>query len=383
MIMFPVLILLYLWWKRGRLGWNDLLSSAPFFAVSLAIGLVTVWFLNHHARAELIVLGGPLSRLACAGLAISFYLWKSILPFGLMTIYPMWKIDPPTPEQFLPWPILAALAWWLWTQRRGWGRHVILGLSFFLINLTPFLGLNAAAYMGFTWVMDHVLYLPIIGLIGLTVAGLDLLRARLSPATRPVGIGLVAVMVVLLAWSSHNYAGLYINLETLWGYTVQENPDAFLARNNLGFALAAKGRLDEAMDQFREALRINPRFPDAHANLGLMLQKSGRIPEAIAEFEIALAVDPAMAGTHYNLGVALAQSRRNAEAMEQYRQTLALDPGYINAYNNLGAELAEANRIPEAIEVFQAALRVAPDSPIIRNNLLSLQSAPKAVPAKK
>jgi protein O-mannosyl-transferase len=69
MVMFPVVLLLYAWWKRRRIGWGDLKRSAPFFVVSLVLGLVTIWFLYQHALGpKPIAVGGPFSRLALAGL---------------------------------------------------------------------------------------------------------------------------------------------------------------------------------------------------------------------------------------------------------------------------------------------------------------------------
>jgi hypothetical protein len=47
---FPLVILLYVWWKRGRIGWSDVKSSLPFFAVSLALGMTTVWSRSRRAN---------------------------------------------------------------------------------------------------------------------------------------------------------------------------------------------------------------------------------------------------------------------------------------------------------------------------------------------
>ena len=41
-VLFPLVILLYAWWRRGRIGWNDLKTSLPFFGVSLLLGLITI-----------------------------------------------------------------------------------------------------------------------------------------------------------------------------------------------------------------------------------------------------------------------------------------------------------------------------------------------------
>ena len=103
MMMFPLVILLHAWWKRGRIGWADLKASAPFFAVSVAMGLLTLHFLHPSFDAVNIPVGGVLSRLSCAGLAISFYFSKCVLPLHQMPIYPRWELDHPGAMQFLPY----------------------------------------------------------------------------------------------------------------------------------------------------------------------------------------------------------------------------------------------------------------------------------------
>ena len=383
MVMFPVVILLHAWWKRGRLGWPDARASAAFFAVSLATGLATLWFLNRTAGEQSVVLGGVLSRLACAGLSISFYFSKCVLPLDLMTIYPKWIVDPPSPLQFLPWPVLGGVLYCLWTQRAGWGRHALLGLGFFLINLAPFIGLNAGSYMNYTWVMDHVLYIPIIGLIGLAVAALSQVEAQLSAMLRWAGAAIVTAVLALLAWASHGYAELYVDLETQWGYNVARNPGAALPHNDFGFALAQKGRIAEAIDQIRLATQLDPRYPDARHNLGLLLLQTGQVAEAVTELQAAVQLTPNVAEAHYTFAFALDRAGRIPEAIDQYRQALALNSGYMSAYNNLAIALASQNRIAEAIEVLQTALQVDPANAEIQDNLGKVIELQKQLPAKK
>ena len=63
------------------------------------------------------------------------------------------------------------------------------------------------------------------------------------------------------------------------------------------------GRLNEAIAQCEEALRLEPGFAEAHYNLGNMLSKvSGRLNEAIAQYEEALRLKPDYAEAHNNLG---------------------------------------------------------------------------------
>jgi tetratricopeptide (TPR) repeat protein len=382
MVMFPVVILLHAWWKRHRLGWPDLRASAPFFAVSIAMGLVTLWFLHRTAGEQIVVLGGVMSRLACAGLSISFYFSKCLLPLDLMPIYPQWIVNPPSPLQFLPWPVLGGVLYFLWTKRAGWGRHALLGLGFFLVNLAPFIGLNAASYMNYTWVMDHLLYIPIIGLIGLTVAGLGQMEAQLSATLRWTGATLMAVVLASMAWASHGYAKLYVDVTTQWEDNIARNPEAALPHSNLGFAFTKQGRLNEALDQFRLATHLDPRFGGAHQNLGLLLLQIGRVTEAVTELQAAVQLIPNVPETHYNLGGALESAGRIPEATEQYRQALALNPGYLNAYNNLAVALVDQNRLDEAIQVLQTAARIDPTNAPIQDNLAKAITMQNRQPAE-
>lgn len=221
MAMFPVVILLYAWWKRGRLGWNDLKAAAPFFLVSLVLGWVTLrcgdWYGQlHHLVHQAPEAGGILSRLALAGSSLTFYFWKSVWPAHLLPIYPQWKIDPPSLAQLLPWPVLAGLFYWFWQHRGGWGRHALLVFGYFLIMLAPFVSVRVAGYMDFTWVMDHFLYVPLMGLIGLAVAGLGEWERRAAPGLRFGGWAVVAVILILLAGKSRAYAKKFFSQQTLW-----------------------------------------------------------------------------------------------------------------------------------------------------------------------
>jgi hypothetical protein len=348
-----VVILLYAWWKRGRVGWSDLKASAPFFVISLALGLVSIyvgsWFQEHRMVLDPVPMGGFFSRIACAGLALSHYLLICVWPVDLIPIYPRWVVDPPSLRLFLPWPILGGMVYWFWRERRGWGRHALLGLGFFVVNLLPFLGFKTVSYMSFTWVMDHFLYLPILGLIGLAAAGVGQIEERLSPVRRRCGVALIGAAVMLLAWESHGYAKAFISEEALAVYTLKHNPGAWTARNNLGIALQESGRLSESIYQLEEALRIKPDYVTARFNLGNSLLHAGRYPEAMA----------------------------------QYEEVLQAQPNYPQLHNNMAVALAEMGRIPEAIEQFKAELELYPDDAATRENMEKVEALQKTGAGKQ
>jgi Flp pilus assembly protein TadD len=340
-VMLPLVLLLYCWWKRGHVTWQELKRMVPYVAIAVTLGLITVYFQNNGQGDNPVELGGPVTRLIGAGTAVFFYLGKFILPVNLLPIYPRWTLDSPSLLQILAVPAIAALLFGLWTQRGGWGRHALFGFGFFLLNLLPVLGLVKMKYMGISWVSDHFAYVPMIGLIGLIVVGLGLLHERLSSFPHLVGVGTISIVtvIVLLLLESHSYASLFNNSEALWAYTVQHNPHAG-AYNNLGDALMREGRLSEAIEQFEQALKIKPDYAEAHNNLGIALGRTGRMSEAIEQFEQALKIKPDYAHAHNNLGIAFERTGRMSEAIEQFEQALKIKPDDALAHNNLAEALA-------------------------------------------
>jgi tetratricopeptide (TPR) repeat protein len=353
-VMFPLVILLHAWWKRARIDGRDLRASAPFFAVSLVLGLVTLSFQSHRALASwTIPWEGPGSRLAVAGSNLAFYFGKSLWPAGLLPIYPQWNAAPPALLRFAPWAVLAVLVGWLWSRRATGGRHVLFGLGFFILNLLPVLGFVPMAYFHIAWAADHLAYLPLLGLIGLAAAALG----RWPRAAAWVGLTAIAAA---MAGQSHRLVPVFHDEETLWTATLAGNPSAWLADNNLGNFLEAKGDSAGAISHFAAAVRLNPDYAEAHYDWGLALARAGRLPEAISHYEKAVRLSPGSAEMHAKLGNAFLNLGHPAEAAGEYRVALRLEPASAEAEGNLGVALAQLGALAEAIGHDEAALRLDP-----------------------
>lgn len=138
-------------------------------------------------------------------------------------------------------------------------------------------------------------------------------------------------------------------------------PDYATAEDNLGNALLRLGRVTEAVGHYARALELRPDYADAHDNLGSALFRLGRTAEAITHYERALRLTPDDAEAHNNLGDALVQMGRTGEAIVHFEAALRLDPGYAAAHNDLGNALAQSGHLPEAMAQYAEALRLRPD----------------------
>jgi Tfp pilus assembly protein PilF len=386
-VMLPVVLLLYAWWRHGGITRNDLRRCAPFFMTALAVGLVTIgsgiWQkMFGHPGSGVVPAGGVAARLVLAGSEFAFDFSKSVLPVRLLTVYPKWVVDPAAPLQYLPWLVLVGAVGWLMTRRQAWSRDALFGFGFFLVNLLPCPGFIPAPNMSYAWVMDHFLYLPILGLVGLAVAGVGVVADRLSGLPRRALLAVGVGILVSLGMESHGDAKLYRNQEALWTHTLRYNPNSDVAHNNLGLVYLGRNEYPRAIVEFEAALRVQPDYAYAHNGLGNAFVLTGRDGDAQAEYIEALRDDPDYAEAHNGLANVLMKSGDLSDARREVDRALELKPDYPEAHCNLGLLLARSGRIPEAIAQFQIAHEMRPDDARIGQILEQLRAAQTAAPTK-
>jgi Flp pilus assembly protein TadD len=405
----PVMLALYCWWKRGTVTRGEMVRLVPYIVIAVLLGIVTIHFQNNHVANDRVEAGDAGTRLARAGSAIVFYATRFVAPVGFMPVYPKPSFPPLVALDFLPLAGVLAVLAAVWTQRRGWGRHALFGVGFFLLTLAPVVGLVKMQFMRVSWVSDHLAYLPMIGLIGLTVATVERLAARLAPPARKAGAVLGVIVLGALAWESRQIAAVFVNADTLWTYALARNPDASPAAENLGTILMRHGQVPEAMDYFRQAIQSDPDNSEAHVNLGTALlrtghaeeaeqqyrraieanpdyanahnalavlcMQTGRFPEAFAEYDVALRIDPTFADAHHNLASLLLYTGRTDEAISHEQIALHFEPDLMEAHTLLGDALLKKGRAAEAVEQYEIALRLNPNFPRAQQGLANARAA--------
>lgn len=368
----PLVLLGLAWWRTGRVRRVDLFRSVPFFTAACIVGAISHWFQIHRAiGTDVVRTEGLGARLAGAGWATWFYLYKAVLPVGLRSIYPRWQIDGGLWWNYVPLVVLMGVLAACWRYGDGWGRGAFAGLGYFVVMLLPVSGVLDIGFMQQSLVADHWQYFAIIGPIAMVAAAIS---SSMSVET-PGGLAALAISVALpavLGGLTWRQCGIYVDPGIFWRTELAADEESWLAHNNLGTFLVEHGQLEEAMDHFREALEIQPTNPTVHFNLGGVLRQKGRTDEALRQFQEAVRLQPNYSMAHFNLGELLFQRGEVDEAIDHFREALQIRPGYTEAHIGLAKALSERGKEDEAIGHLQIALEARPNEVEIYNNLANL-----------
>jgi protein O-mannosyl-transferase len=371
LVTLPVTLLLLDVWPLRRIAVApSLREKVPLFALAIASSVVT-FIVQQQAGAVKELASFPVGRrVANALVAYVSYMGKTLWPTSLAAIYPY-------PESIAGWQVAAAIAalaivTWLAVRVRRDHPYVLVGWLWYLVTLVPVIGL---IQVGSQPIADRYTYVPLIGLFIIVAWGVPEILARRRVTTTVLATAAVVVVAACVV-AAREQVHHWRNSIALWQHAVSVTTENYRAQGNLGHALAAEGRLDEAIQHYTEAVHIRPSYAEAHNNLGLALARQGRIEEAIPHYTEALRLLPDYFEAHSNLGAALAGSGRYADAINHFSIAVRLQPEPAQARQNLvrahyefGRVLAERGEVDSAIQQFLEALRLDPTNADVHYDL--------------
>ncbi len=369
----PAILLVMLWWKRGRLIGRDFKLTIPYFVIGLPLGLFAVAMQHGHTGAMGSRFDFSLAdRFLIAGRALWFYASKLVWPAELVFIYPRWNLDPSVFWQWL-FPITAGAALIaLWAFRGKIGRAPLAATLVFVITLSPALGFFNIYWQVYSYVADHVQYIASIGLLTLIVAGAASLLRSKGRTFEWAGFAVAGAVILILGVLTWRQTHVYRNAETLWRDTIAHNPLSYMAHTNLGHALREEERFEEALASYARALELEPELSDTHFDYAVGLISLKREDEAIRFFEQAIALDPRFAQAYHGIAMILSQRGESDRAVEYFAKAVGKKPDFTIAWFNLAIELEKLGRAEEAAKAYQAAIESDPDHAMARYNFANL-----------
>ena len=133
-------------------------------------------------------------------------------------------------------------------------------------------------------------------------------------------------------------------------------------------ALVKQGKLDEALGQYQEALKINPTFALAYHGMGQLYKTKGYADKAIEMYNKAIELDPAMSVAYYDLGImydnnTTKQPKYNNphQAVSLLNKSIKLNPNYAEAYYAIARAYENVEDRENSIPNFEKYLELAPN----------------------
>jgi len=378
LVTWPLVMLLLDYWPLGRMQnaqtsdtqhatRNTLLrlvrEKIPFFVLVALMSVVT-FVVQSQGGAMTGVTSLPLgARVGNALISYCRYLGKLFRPVDLVACY--WHPGQwPLGKVLLAAGVILGISAVVWAQRRRY-PYLLMGWFWFLGMLVPVIGL---VQVGEQAMADRYTYLPSLGVLILAVWGMCELTRGWRYHVIALSVASGAAMVLCLALTRQQI-GYWKDGVALFGHALEVANDNQIAHTAFGDALGRKGKMDEAIGQYQEALRLKPGYALAHNNLGIALSLKGQADEAIRQFQEAIRLKPDYPEAYYSLGLMFVNKGKIDEAIRQFQEALRLRPSYAEALNNFGVVLGRSGRLEEATRRLQEAVRLRPDDAVFHCNL--------------
>ena len=336
-VIFPLMLLLYDYLLFRKMDKRVLLEKVPFFLISAIYAADTLYMHEQTGQLDHAQLASPFDNFLLACRNIVLYIKHTVWPIELSAIYPTPKeVSVLLPEFFLPLVMLGIMvALLFWTRR--YTRTIIFGYLFFLVAILPVVKLVPFASGG-AIMSDRYMYHSSIGLFFIVAFFIDKLykmEGDYRDYYKVASVVIVGIMVLLLSSMTHQRNKVWQNSEVLWSDVVKKYPNVSNAHFNLAHTYYNSGRLDEAIMEYKEAIKLSKHYLKARYNLGLAYAYSGQYDKAIEEFQNTISMDPDHVDAHMSLGRVYQHLGLIGKAIEEYREVLRVEPDRTDIYNNI------------------------------------------------
>jgi tetratricopeptide (TPR) repeat protein len=337
-------------------AWHLIKEKIPLFVLVAASSVITFVVQQRAGAMEFPVKLPLILRISNSLLSYISYIGKMIYPSRLAVFYPFHKI--PSWQPMVCLTVLVVISTLIIFSRR---RYLTVGWLWYLGTLLPVIGL---VQVGEQALADRYTYLPSIGIFIMVAWGAAELgakwRFRKMWLRIPAGIVLVILMICTRMQVRHWRDDI-----TLYKHSIEVTENNLWMHALYGEALYQRGNFDEAAAQFKEALRINPRYSMANKFLGRVLLAQGKFDEAIKCFNAVLftgmdlSTDKDLPKVYGDLGGAYAFLREDKLAIANLTRSIELDSNSADSLNNLAWVLAttEDTKLRNPTDAVKYAIR--------------------------
>jgi tetratricopeptide (TPR) repeat protein len=203
-------------------------------------------------------------------------------------------------------------------------------------------------------------------------------RDDLKLAYKAFCTAIVIVIIISLSCRAFVQTQYWKNSEVLWNHALAVTDDNDVAHYNLGYFFLQRGDVEGAISGFEMALQIRYRNSAVHYNSGSaliennlanVLAQKGRPNEAIDHYQNAIRLRPGYGDPYLNLGSVLFHQGRMRDAISQWQKAHATESTDARFHTVLADAFLRAGLQKDAIAEYEYATRISTQDPLPRNNL--------------
>ena len=332
----PITLIVLDWWRKPErlTRIQQWAAYAPYFLIALGFGLLTI-----YTREQAGTIVGTnatgytgLERVLLVCYAPLFYISKMLVPLQLNIYYAFDKVNGTLPWTYYAAPFaIAALAWTAWRYRNE-APYLAIGLAFFLSNIVvvlPFATLGT-----FEMCADHYNYIACIGIFFILLEGWLALQRRFESSA-----GMLKMIGYI--WFGAMFLLCFRQIR-IWKDTITVISNAIdngfyhqgMMYMGRGVAYGDLGRPEEALQDFSNAIAVNPKMADAYKFRGSLYGQAGQIELALADLEKYATMDSTDVVTWNNLAMIYMRKQQLQKSLQAFNKAIELKPDAAISYQN-------------------------------------------------
>lgn len=351
----PLTMLLVDYYYRRPLNIKLVIEKWAFFLLSLAIGLLGIYFLKDQGSINDTTTYDLVDRLFIGGYSLGVYVAKFIFPYTMSPLYPYPAVLQWTIKVFAMIAVTGLLSFVIVAYKKDW-RPYLFGVLFFLFNVMFVLQVVGA---GQGYLADRFTYIPYIGLMFMVVYGgqqLFLKNNKIGSFVIYAFCGLLA-LYGLMTWNQNK---VWTNSDTLWTHVLKHSNKTPLPYRNRANYRRDQGMITEALADYDAALNLKPdgALYNSRAKLYFNQQKYDL---AMQDYNKAIATDSTKGEYYINRGAVWALSNNMQMALQDFNKGLQLEPNHANGYKNRSLIYQSFGQWKNAIDDISTYLQMHPE----------------------
>lgn len=247
-------------------------------------------------------------------------------------------------------------------------RIIFFSIALFIISLIPYL-----TPLGISWIVaERYVYFGSVGMF--CVVGYGFWSLIKNKKTESLGYLIFIIIILLLMVRTIVRNMDWKNEDTLWVATGKTSPSDPKTHNNLGDVYGRQGDLEKSAEEFKIAIKLNPKYADAYHNLGNTYNQMKKVNDAIINYQLAIKYNPNLWQSYQNLAVIYFGQKEFTKAEDMISQAVKINPTEVSLQMNLGVIYLNLGKKELAKKQFEIVLQLDPKNKAAMEGLRLVES---------